>query len=356
MFRFFMLCFVLTTCSMVYGQSKKIKFGNPSVEELKMKTYDKDTTASAVVLYEYGNAAIKYIDNDVKLYVEYTTRIKILKQEALSRGDIVIPVRKSSKRKEVVSKVRAVSTTLKANGVHEKKWLDNDVIFKEKYNDNYILLKFAIPNVTVGSIIEYKYTLKSPFLYNFFPWEFQEDIPKAYSEYQTLIPGNYKYNVKLVGHKSLDKNENGLKRECFVIGRGKADCSTATYIMEDIPAFIEEDYMLSAENFKSKIAYELEEVHFFDGKKDKYTKTWKSTDLELRAGEGLGAQSKKENYFKKQLPEALFLNNNPLERAKNIYYYLQKKMTWNGNRNLFGKKDVKDVFEKRTGSVTEMLV
>ncbi|NAS30881.1 DUF3857 domain-containing protein [Flavobacteriaceae bacterium R38] len=352
-FSFFSILFVLLS-SITNAQAKKIKLGFPPVEELEMKTYAKDTAASAVIMYEYGNAGIKYRDDDVRLYVDYTVRIKILKKEGLDRGDIVIPLRKSSRRKEEVSKIKAVSTTLKANGVHEKRWLKESDIYREEYNDDYILLKFAVPNVTVGSVIEYQYTLKSPFLYNFFPWELQEDIPKVYSEYQTSIPGNYKYNIKLVGNQKLDKNETGLKRECFVVGRGKADCSTATYIMRDIPAFIEEDYMLSAKNFKSKISYELEEVHFFDGKKDKYTKTWKSTDYELRSGENLGAQSRKENYFKKQLPEKLFSIEDPLEKAKNIYYYLQEKMTWNEKRNLFGKKDVKDVFEKNTGSVTEM--
>ena len=35
-----------------YAQEKQ-KFGDISLDILKMKTYDKDTTASAVVLYEY---------------------------------------------------------------------------------------------------------------------------------------------------------------------------------------------------------------------------------------------------------------------------------------------------------------
>ncbi len=347
---------ILLSTFYVNAQNKKIKFGVPSLEELQMNTYIKDSTTSAVVLYEYGNAAIKYLDGGVNLFIEYTTRIKILKKEALDRADIVVPLRKSStsRKAEIISDIKAVSTTLTSSGV-QKKWLTKDAIYKEDSNDNYRLTKFAIPNVKVGSVIEYRYTIISPFLFNFHDWEFQIDIPKIYSEYNTSIPANYRYNIKLIGSEKMDTNESNLKRSCFIIEPlGKADCVLATYIMKDIPPFIEEDFMLSAKNFKSKISFELQQVEYFNGKKEKYTKTWKNVDNELRVGENLGSQGNKGSYFKKRMPQNVLLLNDPLKKAKKKIYHLQEKLTWNEKYNLFGKKSVKKVYEEKSGSSTEL--
>lgn len=353
----YFLCFFLLFSIIIKAQDKAFEFGIPNTADLQMKVYPKDTTANAVVLYEYGNAFFKFNGSRISLYLEYSVRIKILKQDAIEKGNITIPLRKSqtTKRKESISKVKAISMTSASDGSIKSVALNKENIFTENYNDNYDLVKFAIPNVTVGSVIEYEYTLKSPFQFNFFPWEFQTDLPKIYSQYQTSIPANYKYNIKLIGYKPMSFTDSKIKRNCLVIDSSRSsDCTVATYIMEDIPAFIEEDYMLAAENFKSKIKYELKEYVAFNGEEENFSKTWKDVDKELRLGEGLGSQSNKSNYFKKQLSQDLFQIVDPLEKAKKIYYYLQNKMTWDKTINLFGKKDIKDTYEKTTGSITEL--
>ena len=66
-------CFIL-----VFSQSK---FGKISNEELKMQTYEEDTTATALVLQKVGN--IKFVVNNQGAFqYEYTEekRIKILKR------------------------------------------------------------------------------------------------------------------------------------------------------------------------------------------------------------------------------------------------------------------------------------
>ena len=344
--------------SSLNAQKGVFEFGIPTLNDLKMKAYEKDSTAAAVVLYEYGNASIKYAENiGPRLYITRRTRIKILKKQAQDLGQITVPLRKSlnSKNKEKISGIKAVSINTAQDGAYKTARLESSKIFKEEYNEQFTLIKFIIPNVTTGSIIDYEYTVESPFLYNFYPWEFQTNIPKVYSEYITSIPVNYKYNIKLTGDKEMIINENDLVRNCFIIeGLGSAACRTAIYAMKDIPAFIEEDYMLAPENFKLRLSYELEEFNHFDGKKDKYTKTWKNADEELRDADQLGNQSNKQNYFKKRLSPDLLLEENDLIRAKKIYNHLQQTMNWNNEHGVFGKKDIKQAFDANTGSSTEL--
>lgn len=192
-------------------------------------------------------------------------------------------------------------------------------------------------------------------MYNFHPWYFQEGIPKLYSEYETLIPGNFVYHIKLSGGRDFTKHESNIERGCiYVNGIGNGDCTHDIYIMKDIPAFKEEDYMTSADNFKFRLDFELKEYQRFRRTVEKYTKTWKDVDKELKNEESLGVQSKKDNYFRKQLPPYLFEIENNVDRAKTIYSYLKEHLYWNEKYDLFGKKDVKEAFEKKTGSIAEL--
>ena len=55
------LCFV---SFLAYGQKEKsTALGETTIEELKMQVYEKDATASAVVLYEHGDFYLKEFYN-----------------------------------------------------------------------------------------------------------------------------------------------------------------------------------------------------------------------------------------------------------------------------------------------------
>jgi hypothetical protein len=132
-------------------------------------------------------------------------------------------------------------------------------------------------------VLEVKYVLNSPFYFNFRPWEFQSDIPKVHSEYLALIPANYIYNISLKGYLSIKENVSAVVKDCFSPGGGRmADCSSMKFAMDDIPSFIDEEYMTAKVNFLSRLNFELSEVRRFDGRVDKITKEWKDVDQELR--------------------------------------------------------------------------
>ena len=63
-------------------QQDEMKFGKIDMDELTMTVYQKDTTANAVVLGDYGNVFFKYniSDGNWYLYFERHRRIKILKK------------------------------------------------------------------------------------------------------------------------------------------------------------------------------------------------------------------------------------------------------------------------------------
>ena len=63
-----------------WGQSlPKFKFGEPTMEELKMTTYDKDSSAAAVVLLNLRDVGFRLDGGDITEVTTNRFRIKILK-------------------------------------------------------------------------------------------------------------------------------------------------------------------------------------------------------------------------------------------------------------------------------------
>ena len=90
--RTLIICFLSAIIAVsANAQKAPIKFGDVSNEVLSMTTYDKDSTASAVILADYGTSTISYTQNSgFSLDFERITRIKILRKEGLSWGDFSI--------------------------------------------------------------------------------------------------------------------------------------------------------------------------------------------------------------------------------------------------------------------------
>lgn len=340
--------------SVLHGQDHSFPFGQISLREIDMKVYDKDTSAAAVVLAEFGEA---YIENggEYNLIFQYHTRIKILKKSGLNLADIQIALHKSDSKKEFLRSVKASSFTWENGRIAEAPVTPKN-IFTENRNKFQDIKKFAIPNVQVGSIIEFQYTLESPFFFNFRNWEFQSDIPKIFSEYWALIPGNYIYNMTLRGFLAPSKTESELVKECFSPGGGnKADCALYKYAMKDIPAFVEEDYMTAKSNFISGINFELAEIKHFDGRVNKVTEEWKDAERELKFHPEFGIQLKRgKDIAGEHLDPLLKGESDPLVKARKIYDFIKGWYSWNDTYGKYSELGIKKAFEQKKGNVGDI--
>jgi transglutaminase-like putative cysteine protease len=330
-------------------------FGEVNLGHVTNNSFAADTSASAYVIHEYGNAFVDP-ENAGNLIFEYHTKIKILKQSAASYADIEIPLYKTEDREEIVRRILAKSYNADGKKLEETK-LDQKTVFTEKNKKYYNVVKFAIPNVRAGSVIEYQYRIESPFFFNFRSWPFQAEIPKLRSEYHTSIPANYKYNITLRGFLKLTTHESSIQRECLAGGNGSvADCELNDYVMTNIPAFKEEEFMLSKSNFMSAINFQLSQVTHWDGRVDKYTKEWKDADQELKTHSDFGIQLKRGKEVVDDFVSNISISGeaDPLAKAKKIYDYVKFHYVWNGfygSRSEFG---IKKAFDEKKGNVGDI--
>lgn len=353
--RYWLLCFIIfSNSASLLGQGNGFPYGAATYRELDLTSYEADTSAVAVVLDEFGEA---YIDNgnDHNLIFEYHVRIKVLRQKGIHQATFEIPLRKSEGLGEKMLSVVASAYNIENSSIRETKLVPKAVYTenKSKYHD---ILKFAVPNVRVGTVFEIYYKLESPFIYNFRSWEFQSDIPKIQSQYWAIIPANYVYNIALKGYLKLTTNESERVRECFSPGNGRsADCSRLKYGMKDVPAFKEEDFMTAKSNFLSSITFELAQINYFDGRKDKITKEWKDAAQELRMHADFGLQIKKgKDILDRHIDGLLAGADSDLDKAKRIYEFIRGWYRWNGSYGKYSEFGIKKAFDSKTGNVGDI--
>lgn len=337
----------------VAAQNKEFPFGKTTYAELDMKGDPNDTSAVALVLNELGNS---YFNDNWDVVFEYHTKIKILKQAGVEKGNVEIQYytnNKSYDKREQIRSVRASSFNLEGGRIKEVK-LDDKGIFTQDLNEYWSVQKFAIPNVRVGSVIEYSYTIVSPFFFNFRNWDFQSDIPKQRSTYFTSIPGNFQYNITLRGFLKLSTHLQSIKRACVTYGSASADCADTKYEMLNVPAFREEEYMSARSNYLATLNFQLSEVKYFDGRVDKYTKEWKDTDQELRTSEKLGGQIKRAgNAIGEAVKATIAGETDDLAKAKRIYDMVKFHYVWNEFNDKYSES-VRKAFDNKTGNAADI--
>ncbi|RZL34416.1 MAG: DUF3857 domain-containing protein [Pedobacter sp.] len=351
--RLFLLALLIL--SVIIANAQNFSFGAVTLDDIEFDRNKIDSNANAVVLKEFGTASVQISDRtgSTELIFEYHVKIKIYNKEGYKQANIIIPTYKDDTREEFVNTIRASTFNYVNNRIVET-IMDKKVIFKEDRSRYTALNKFTLPNIKDGSVIEYSYRLESPNLFNFKTWEFQSDIPKVYSEYLVFIPAIYNYNVSLRGFNKLSDTKSELSKECMRINGTPIDCSKIWYIMKNVPAFVEEDYMTAASNFKSAIYFELSDQQMLNGSKQNYTKTWRDVDYELIGEKTLGAQMKRKDLFKDVMPGIIKNSTDDLSKAKAVFEYIKKQIKWNNYYGKYSEDNIKKALELHSGNVADV--
>ena len=164
--KLFILCaFLLQFLSPVHSQQAttatiepNLKYGKPSKEELSHPPYPPAPPATAIYLFHQGQSDFVYHDG-FQLTTEHWVRIKILKPQGVSYADVSVPYYSPTDRdegQERASDIEGCSYNME-NGKCIKTSMKRESISFERINNLYKMLKFSLPAVKEGTVIEYHY-------------------------------------------------------------------------------------------------------------------------------------------------------------------------------------------------------
>ncbi|MCO4291807.1 DUF3857 domain-containing protein [Solitalea sp. MAHUQ-68] len=339
-----------------FCQTIPYKFGEIAVDDLELKSYRQDTSANAIILNEFGESHIDDEHPDVLMF-RYYGKIKIFNQKGQSAATITIPLYRNKGAQEDIFYLEAYTYNFEHGQIVKTKLASKEQ-FTERLSEKYELVKFTFPMVKPGSVLEYKYTIRTPFyFYNFKEWAFQKEIPVVHSEYWARIPGYFTYNVTLRGLQKLKSQSTTLLKDCFdPPGPAKSDCTFIKLSMDHVPAIKEEEYMTTIRNYQARVEFELEEfININTGAKEKITKTWKNVEQQLfREPRFASYFQKNQKFYKKTYQQLNITAADSLDNVKQLYAYFQRYFTWNEKNGVLTDSDPEDIWSRKTGSVSEL--
>ncbi|CAG4988696.1 hypothetical protein DYBT9275_00139 [Dyadobacter sp. CECT 9275] len=336
----------------------KPKLGQIDRQSLEMTAYEKDSTADAVVLYDYGEVRFIYDSNlGIVLEMECWARIKILKESALDRASVSLPFRDGGEFKldERIDGLVAYTHNLE-NGQIVTTKMDRKSVKTEKLSDKYKAYKFNLPNVKKGSVIEYSYTRSTPFNLRDKPdgWSFQGSVPFKWSEYRIKIPYFLDYKMAMKGYLSLDVNER--QQENLTLGHSTYNGVGTSYrfVVKDAPAFRNEPLITTPSDYISHIDFELSGISVKGEIEKKYSQTWENVDETLNSVPWFGGELRKSGYLKDVRDNIKTTATDPEKRMLLAYDFVKDYMKWNGDYALGSSGGVKKSFDAKKGTAGEV--
>lgn len=350
---------LITTVDCVQAQKNQkveYKFGKIQPQDFLINASGIDSAASAIKLFDIGNCyfEISPISKSFVYVYERHVRYKILNKNGYNYANYSIGLHKSnSESKEVLEFMNAATYNM-VDGVMTTSKIDKDSKFTEEVNKNTVFKKFTLPNVKEGSIIEYKYKIKSDFIFNLPGWSFQSEIPTLWSEYTITIPEYFDYKFNRSGYYEIAHPVHEKVNASYVTNV-QSSATRDRYVAENMPALKDEPFISNLDDYRPSIDFELRSTNFPGQFFNDYTGSWPKIVNAILDDDNFGGYLNKGNYAKNNLKTILSLENDSLKNAKRIYKYIKDNLKWNQNYHYYSTEtNPKTIFEKKTGNSADL--
>lgn len=300
--------------SVSFGQKSPSKFGDINIENLQMTHTAIDSSAGAVVIFDYG---ISTFDHNFQIIFERHIRIKIFNSSEFDQGDVKIPYASNDR----IERLKASTYNLENGEVVEYEVSKKDM-YDEKVSEDLKKRRFSLPNIKEGSIIEYTYRVNYGGWQSLNPWYFQKSIPVLYSEYVVSLPEYFNYKKIMTGYIALAGTERSSKTGRY--NNATFNMDVEKFIAKNVPAFKEEPFMTTNEDYISKIRFELNTINV----PGSYTKTYlpasfKALSKAIAEGDYYGKSLEKNRFLKDIVAEIIGAAQQDEDKIRLIYQYVR---------------------------------
>lgn len=334
--------------------SEPPEWGEVSPEVLRVTEYPADSNASAVVLSHYGRGYFK-VNGEIE--VEYHKRVKILKSDGYDSGTVTIPYL-GRDRLQQVNDVEGVTYTLDDDGQVETHELDDDDIFEEDVDGDVEQVRFTLPNLEPGAVIEYRYELDSKSWRHIPSWSFQEGEPTLYSEYHVRIPAFLEYATLTTGAQNYDTVDEKKR----TMARGTE--LEKRWVMTEVPALREEPFITTLEDYRSRVQLQIKLLRNPRSGviEERFMNSWPALAEQLldagyfgkNLGDGGGGLFGGDGAVETQVQQVTEGVRSDSAKTHEIYEYVRSTVEWNGETTRFREQDFDDILESKTGNAADV--
>jgi len=364
----FSIIFVCTS-----GIAQEIKYGKVTKKELEEKFYPQDSSANAVVLYKKRKTYYKYNNSSGwTLMTEVHERIKFYNKDGFDYATNKVPIYSRGGKGESFV-IKAYTYNLEGGKIEKTKLSKND-IFDEEITENWSTKNFTMPNIKGGSVIEWTYTIASPYFWNINEVVCQYDIPIKYMEFKIQIPEDYVFKYVTSRYYPIDVKESKIQKNYSTStqtregGKGYSAVKSTTeyhntkidetvYEMktERVPALGKEVYVNNMNNYRAKVKFEITAYTPKYGTNEYYNNTWNDVTKTIYKSDYFGVQLDKTNYFKEDLSSVTDGLSLSKDKMAAIFKFVKKKIKWNEEYSIYTSiGGVKKAYKEGVGNVAEI--
>lgn len=341
--------------SFVKGQTyEPMEWGEVDQQDLELERYELDTAAHAVVL---GDQAYVNVYRNNSGYIEWALRrhrrVKIIDEAGLNQYGVASIYYYHYEKKDKIKKIVAHSIAPDGTITEVKK----AEIYEEKINDYWTKISFNFPNLTPGSVVEYRYTHFSQRWVVPEEWALREKIPvrSSYYEFGCTAPIAYTYLLK--GAEYMEGKELPDGRGSYQLGEMNLLVDGPKFWMQNGQALREEPYMTTLEDYFIKIRFQASEIIYADGPPEPVYGTWENAAAELLTHSRLGETFLKRRNHKKLLADAILAigaSDDQDDLVQKITQFVQAEIKWSGKRGILTEGTLDDAYQLHEGGLPEM--
>ncbi len=333
-----------------------MEWGEVSKADLAMTSYAPDTSAPALILCDYG---VQKLSDDLGLNFTRHVRIKIFSAAGFSWGSQAVDLYTKDNTQRI-NGIEGITYTFGKDSSIVKTELESSSIFEEKVDDERTRIRFSLPGLLPGCIVDIKYTIASSGLSQTEDWEFQHAIPTRWSEFRFLSPKQIIFGGALQGYEPWAVNERtDVKMHIYgdaasYIGQSMPDAAQFRWAVKDAPAMRTEPYITTMGDYINKVNIQLAGYALRTGGSRRVLQTWAEVVEELRKSKQFGEMCDPASDVRKLAEKTTAGMTAPDEKIQALYNLVRNTIVWDGKHRLWAQQDGEEVLESRKGNSSEM--
>ena len=347
------------------------KFGVIKLEDFNPLSTIIEKDAAAVVLSDVGSTDFEGNNHgDFSVIFKRHKKILLKKRTAFDEATFKIYLWQfSSANEEVLEDVEAATYNID-NGKIVATKLNKKELIKENFSKNILLNKFTLPDLKEGCIIEYKYTIKSPYDNMLHSWAFQDDeYPTLWSEYQVTLPHLYSYAiVKKGAYRTLAVDSSMLKYKSYTIlahsnnGYSRSeiintsgDAKWFLWAMKEVPSYKVQSFVANPNDHIAEYEFQLQSIKYSEQTVVRRIKSWYETANSLLQSENFGQiiDKEKNDWIEKEV-NAITGAKEGAEAANLVFKYLRDNFIASNNNSIYLTDEPKKIFKNKKGNIADI--
>lgn len=362
----------------INGFSQNYKYGKVSKEELAETKNTLFPEADATVLYREHSCYYEYRQGEgFTLYTKVFERIKIYNNDGFDWANHSFSTYNHGSNREKIESLKATTYNLDGGSITKDK-LAKSAIFDERASNYYMRHKFTMPNIKPGSVLEYTYTVSSPFK-QIDDINLQYTIPIKKEVVEVKVPEYYVYRSHGNPQSNINFNYEKTFKEMKVNINARSGIGSANYGSYNestrsgneggtgkykqiqyrldeinVPPLKVEKFVDNIDNYRAKSIWELAMINWPNEAPKTYTTNWESVTKTIYERDAFVNELNKKEYFQNELGQTIAGLTDPMEKTKKIYNFLKNKMSWNGDAGYYPNTGVKKAYKEGVGNVGDI--